>query len=356
MIKGWQGVLKTPVFTHKKTKISPPNFPGQRSLQMNNIIRRVCFSLAVAVFSLGLSTSTATAATRLTPAHLYNWARTGNTPRLQQFKRYINLQDRNQNTALCLAQHAQDRNAYALLLKFGASTDVPCHDDDDPICAVIAGEKTKLTPAGWLLLGAGAAAGAYLLLDDDDDDDDNPVCPTSHPFTEQCQTGNGYNTNQDMKEANGTKCYSCDYTCDTVSGWNPGSCPAGRICETITSPVRCYKDKGCPVGYDFTDEATCKEGGYICSESAPGSDCWKRDDGSEQCPITHPYTEQCKTGTEYNTVQDETQSGDTTCYSCAYSCNTAAGWYTTCPAGKVCNKSITLPDGSDICYHRLHLH
>ena len=276
MIKEWQGVLKTPVFTHKKTKISPPNFPGQRSLQMNNIIRRVCFSLAVAVFSFGLSTSTATAATRLTPAHLYNWARTGNTPRLQQFKRYINLQDRNQNTALCLAQHAQDRNAYALLLKFGASTDVPCHDDDDPICAVIAGEKTKLTPAGWLLLGAGAAAGAYLLLDDDDDDDDNPVCPTSHPFTEQCQTGNGYNTNQDMKEANGTKCYSCDYTCDTVSGWNPGSCPAGRICETITSPVRCYKDKGCPVGYDFTDEATCKEGGYICSESAPGSGCWKR--------------------------------------------------------------------------------
>ena len=121
MIKGWQGVLKTPVFTHKKTKISPPNFPGQRSLQMNNIIRRVCFSLAVAVFSLGLSTSTATAATRLTPAHLYNWARTGNTPRLQQFKRYINLQDRNQNTALCLAQPAQDRNAEALSADEAAS-------------------------------------------------------------------------------------------------------------------------------------------------------------------------------------------------------------------------------------------
>ena len=321
---------------------------------MNNIIRRVCFGLAVAVFSLGLPTSTATAATRLTPAHLYNWARTGNTPRLQQFKRYINLQDRNQNTALCLAQHAQDRNAYALLLKFGASTDVPCHDDDDPICAVIAGEKTKLTPAGWLLLGAGAAAGAYLLLDDDDDDDDNPVCPTSHPLTEQCQTGNGYNTNQDMKDVAGLKCYSCAYSCDTAAGWYT-TCPTGKVCDkSITLPDGsdiCYQVTGCPVGYDFTDEATCKEGGYICSESAPGSDCWKRD-GSEQCPITHPYTEQCKTGAEYNTVQDETQSGDTTCYKCAYSCNTAAGWYTSCPAGKACDKSITLPDGSDICYQR----
>lgn len=74
--------------------------------------------------------------------------KTGNITRLQQFKRYINLQDRNRNTALCLAQQAEDRDAYALLLKFGASTKVPCHDDNDPICAVIAGEKLKyLRPA-----------------------------------------------------------------------------------------------------------------------------------------------------------------------------------------------------------------
>lgn len=121
---------------------------GAEETHMNNIIRRLCFGLGILALFCSISGTTAEAATRLTPAHLYNWAKTGNITRLQQFKRYINLQDRNRNTALCLAQQAEDRDAYALLLKFGASTKVPCHDDNDPICAVIAGEKLKyLRPA-----------------------------------------------------------------------------------------------------------------------------------------------------------------------------------------------------------------
>ena len=327
---------------------------------MNNIIRRVCFSLAVAVFSLGLSTSTATAATRLTPAHLYNWARTGNTPRLQQFKRYINLQDRNQNTALCLAQHAQDRNAYALLLKFGASTDVPCHDDDDPICAVIAGEKTKLTPAGWLLLGAGAAAGAYLLLDDDDDDDDNPVCPTSHPLTEQCQTGNGYNTNQDMKDVAGLKCYSCAYSCDTAAGWYT-TCPAGKACDkSITLPDGsdiCYQVTGCPAG-SYTNKATCEteNPGYTCVENATGSDCWIPN-GNAQCPSGYDTRYQSPAdcgvgGAQGWKVEFNGQSGDEKCGKCvplACDTNTALkcndGTYT-----EVTRQTITDYNGNTPCY------
>ena len=139
----------------------------------------------------------AMAATKLTPYHLYRWANTNNYSRLHQFKKYINLQDENQNTALCLAQLAKDRHAYATLLKFGASTEVECHDDDDPICAVIAKEKYKLSPA-WLLLGAGAAALAlssgggggsdkektcdqtkYTYQDD--------TCPVGMKETEKCQ-------------------------------------------------------------------------------------------------------------------------------------------------------------------------
>ena len=148
-------------FAPVKTMITKNN--GAEETHMNNIIRRLCFGLGILALFCSISGTTAEAATRLTPAHLYNWAKTGNITRLQQFKRYINLQDRNRNTALCLAQQAEDRDAYALLLKFGASTKVPCHDDNDPICAVIAGEKTKISPAGILLLGAGAAAGAYFL-------------------------------------------------------------------------------------------------------------------------------------------------------------------------------------------------
>ena len=198
-------------FAPVKTMITKNN--GAEETHMNNIIRRLCFGLGILALFCSISGTTAEAATRLTPAHLYNWAKTGNLTRLQQFKRYINLQDRNRNTALCLAQQAEDRDAYALLLKFGASTKVPCHDDNDPICAVIAGEKTKISPAGILLLGAGAAAGAYFLLDDDDGGDD-PVCPVDYPSTSPCRlSGNGFVTDQDSKSVNNITCYKCTYTC-----------------------------------------------------------------------------------------------------------------------------------------------
>ena len=63
-----------------------------------------------------------------------------------------------------------------MLLVFGASKDVECYDNTDPICAVIVGEKLKVRGAGWLL-GAAATAGAIYgateLLD-------NKKCPSGY--------------------------------------------------------------------------------------------------------------------------------------------------------------------------------
>ena len=324
-------------FAPVKTMITKNN--GAEETHMNNIIRRLCFGLGILALFCSISGTTAEAATRLTPAHLYNWAKTGNITRLQQFKRYINLQDRNRNTALCLAQQAEDRDAYALLLKFGASTKVPCHDDNDPICAVIAGEKTKISPAGILLLGAGAAAGAYFLLDDDDGGDD-PVCPVDYPSTSPCRpSGNGFVTNQDSKSVNNITCYKCTYTC--APGWSAGTCPAGKACNTITSPVQCYQVTGCPIDYPFTDKGLCEADGYTCTESANGSGCWKRT-GSQTCPVDYPDTKPCLPSDKgYTTTQDSVQQGFNTCYKCAYEC--APGWNSgSCPAGLTCD-TITSP-------------
>ena len=324
-------------FAPVKTMITKNN--GAEETHMNNIIRRLCFGLGILALFCSISGTTAEAATRLTPAHLYNWAKTGNITRLQQFKRYINLQDRNRNTALCLAQQAEDRDAYALLLKFGASTKVPCHDDNDPICAVIAGEKTKISPAGILLLGAGAAAGAYFLLDDDDGGDD-PVCPVDYPSTSPCQpSGNGFVTDQDSKSVNNITCYKCTYTC--APGWSAGTCPAGKACNTITSPVQCYQVTGCPIDYPFTDKGLCEADGYTCTESANGSGCWKRT-GSQTCPVDYPDTKPCLPSDKgYTTTQDSVQQGFNTCYKCAYEC--APGWNAgSCPAGLTCD-TITSP-------------
>ena len=324
-------------FAPVKTMITKNN--GAEETHMNNIIRRLCFGLGILALFCSISGTTAEAATRLTPAHLYNWAKTGNITRLQQFKRYINLQDRNRNTALCLAQQAEDRDAYALLLKFGASTKVPCHDDNDPICAVIAGEKTKISPAGILLLGAGAAAGAYFLLDDDDGGDD-PVCPVDYPSTSPCRpSGNGFVTDQDSKSVNNITCYKCTYTC--APGWSAGTCPAGKACNTITSPVQCYQVTGCPIDYPFTDKGLCEADGYTCTESANGSGCWKRT-GSQTCPVDYPDTKPCLPSDKgYTTTQDSVQQGFNTCYKCAYEC--APGWNSgSCPAGLTCD-TITSP-------------
>ena len=46
----------------------------------------------ILAFSINVS-----AATKLTPMHIYKWAKNHNISRIHQFKKYINLHDQNQN-------------------------------------------------------------------------------------------------------------------------------------------------------------------------------------------------------------------------------------------------------------------
>ena len=99
---------------------------------MKRLIRRLGNVLSAISLVMIININTAAAATRLTPYHLYLWAKNANVARLEEFKRYINIKDYvTQNTALCIAQQQKDYSAYKLLLQFGASVRVPCHDDSD---------------------------------------------------------------------------------------------------------------------------------------------------------------------------------------------------------------------------------
>ena len=97
--------------------------------------------------------------TDLTPQKIYSIAQDRNGKALSTIREHLNIKDENGNTALCLAQQNKDKESFKMLLVFGASKDVECYDNTDPICAVIVGEKLKVRGAGWLL-GAAATAGA----------------------------------------------------------------------------------------------------------------------------------------------------------------------------------------------------
>ena len=255
------------------------------------------------------------AATRLAPVHLYTWARQGNLNRLHQFKRYINLQDANHNTALCIAQQNKDRSAYALLLKFGASTKVACHDDNDPVCAVIAGEKLKVSPAAWWLLGLGAAAGAYKLLDNDGGHK-HKRCPTGYSTKYQsvadCGTSgsNGwtYTYLGKYKDLNCGKCtpFQCSQYDDGKGVSNVTECPTYSTLQVAvdTNAIGWAGDKPCyKCTYTckadlYTSQSSCEEDndGYSCkSTTENGITCWAPDE-----PI------RCPTGydTKYQSVED----------------------------------------------------
>lgn len=356
---------------------------------MKKFTKSIINALTLVAFFFAITIESAQAATRLTPAHLYNWARTGNTARLEQFQKYINLHDQNRNTALCLAQRAKDRRSYSLLLDYGASTDVECHDDNDKVCAIIAGEKTKVHPAAFVLLGLGAAAGAYVLLDDDDDDD-YKCLPQNGEFSSRsdCEANNiGYtcekNSNNCYIKGGASECpvgYSTAYqsAADCGNGQNPegwiyesndysgelncGKCTAKTCTIGTTScdaPSAGFVADHTPTGALAGDEAcltcnyncdsangyydeepTCQEGGYICSKvTQSGKTCYFRS-GSEQCPTTHPSDTPCEPSTEvFTNGETSLQVGFRTCYSCNYQCNTTAGWEQgSCQAGRDCQQ------------------
>ncbi|MBO5037939.1 MAG: hypothetical protein J6C85_00570, partial [Alphaproteobacteria bacterium] len=303
-----------------------------------------------AVFTAG--TNEANAASKLTPEHLYTWAKDNDTARLNKYKHYINIENQDKNTALCLAQQDQNRDAYALLLQFGASTKVPCHNDNDPVCAMIVGEKIKVSPAGMALIGAGAAAaGAYALLHDDDDKGCNvknyPLaeCP-EHGHCSECKDkkrldtcdefwtpnadktacipadcpANQYTSCEDKADhittatpttskSGDQQCYQCSYKCNETDNRydNLGFCAAahaGIVCELNENqcwyPARCDTAKG----YYDTD-ADCRTGnfGYTCKIAA--NNCYEKD----VCDVAnghHPDQTSCENAnTGYHCTQQE---------------------------------------------------
>ncbi|MBP5698315.1 MAG: hypothetical protein J6W96_02160, partial [Alphaproteobacteria bacterium] len=321
------------------------------------MIKRYIYLTLAALALCTFSTHDASAATKLTPRHLYDWARQGNTQRLKQFQKYINMPDEYNNTAICLAQLNEDPKAYALLKKYGASTKVACHDDDDPICAVVAGEKLKVSPAGWLLLGVGAAAGAYAILENDSGHK-HKRCPTGyHEGLKDCSLkdhpeGWTYTYVSEGKKICG-KCTPNVCPVDTVAKLT--DCRDYEHLDKSISEVAgyagdapCYNCRyQCKAGY-YTDEASCKGNGYKCdSITENGITCYIRN-LPEECPTDHPYETACTPAARgYQTILDIKVVGDRNCYACDYQC--ATGWTEgSCPAGKTCEQ-ITRPDGVT-CY------
>ena len=253
------------------------------------------------------------AATKLSPYHLYRWAKTNNYSRLHQYKRYINLQDENQNTALCLAQQAKDRDSYITLLRFGASTDVDCHDDDDPICAIIAKEKYKLSPA-WLLLGAGAAAIAFGNSGGGSSDKETPCDKEKYPHLNTCPIGQK----------------SID-KCQDSAGTH-------HICACDESQNR------------YQDQTTCQTNskgqiGYDCSTQEE-TGCFLR---TELLCISPEITSctPAKEGFILNDTETGNYAGETACHSCSYTCDISQNYIENCPSGYSCSSSTT--QGSTTC-------
>ena len=136
----------------------------KRRLLLKRFIRRLGNVLSTISVVMIININTVSAATRLTPYHLYLWAKNANVTRLEEYKRYINIKDyTTQNTALCIAQQQKDYSAYKLLLQFGASIHVPCHDNSDLQCRKIIKEVGGID-AGLLVLGAAAIGGGALAL------------------------------------------------------------------------------------------------------------------------------------------------------------------------------------------------
>ena len=320
-------------------------------------IKKFLFSSCIALIIWTTNTPVAmAAAVRLSPMHIYTWAHKKDTTHLAQYQRYINLKDQDDNTALCIAQQKDDRDAYSLLLDYGASTKVSCHDNNNAVCAIIAGEKLKVSPAGWALIGAGAVTAGALLIHDGGDKDshcpagfkkglkdcsnehhpegweyvsggqsDHKPCGTCVP--KQCQIGytdcapaiKGFVLNQEESGsyAGDFACYNCLYTCDD--------------------------------GY-YNSESSCTSNGYICDVvEYKGVKCWWRT-GSEQCPIDYPNESPCETGIGFINNQTSKVVGFRTCYGCNYQCDTDNNWQPgNCPFGLTCD-TIELPNGGGLCH------
>lgn len=251
----------------------------------------------------------------LTPQKIYEMAEIRDGKSMSAIRDYLNIKDKNGNTALCLAQKNKDKESFKMLLVFGASTDVECYDNTDTICAIIVGEKLKINGAGWLLgavAAAGAVYGASELLEDD------KKCPS------------GYST-QYQRVADCGRTGAEGWTWD----WN-GKDEDGKLCGRCTPKTY---DTGCttlwqsandcgehPEGWEFASSGY--SGDEVCGICAP-KQCVTRDSETirgENIRYTEikycPHRNYMKP-----TSQEQTGwSGVHGCFICNYECDGTTGF------------------------------
>ena len=360
---------------------------------MKRLIRRLGNVLSTISVVMIININTVSAATRLTPYHLYLWAKNANVTRLEEFKRYINIKDyTTQNTALCIAQQHKDYSAYKLLLQFGASIRVPCHDNSDLQCRKIIKEFGGID-ASLLVIGAAAAGGGALALSGGGGKASGPGCNVSlYPLTECPEHGNcsvcedkykldscqefwkksadnicvpdDCPTGQYLKggcpNLSGTslsevpsssmsgneQCYICQYTCDVSSGFHQDQ----SSCMNTYPGYSCKKHENgcyimdialpCPSG----EALSCEEReGFKLTQTESGNlsgpnKCYRCTYAPIPCPENQYTNGKCPAviGNKIEYIESGEMSGNDKCYTCAYSCNTAQGYY---PSSSNCETS-----------------
>ena len=356
---------------------------------MQKLIRRLGNVLSALSLVMIININSATAATRLTPYHLYLWAKNANVARLEKFKQYINIKDyTTQNTAICIAQQHKDYAAYKLLLQFGASVRVPCHDNTDMQCRKII-KETGGIDTGVVLLGAVAVgAGTALALSGGGgggggssgpacDITDYPLdacpehghcstcedkykldscdrfwqksgdvciaaaCPSGEAVKGNCppaQTGTTLKEEPSDSFSGAEQCYTCSYICDTSAGFYQDR----DICQETFPGYGCTRHtNGCFIRGEALDcpanEATeCKpaDPGYNLTETETGNlsgaqKCLLCTYTPKDCPANQYTNGNCPPQTGQKPAYNPTDnfSGSERCYTCSYSCNTEGGFY-----------------------------
>ena len=343
--------------------------------------------IIIIAFSVNVS-----AATKLTPMHIYKWAKTHNISRLHQFKQYINLYDENQNTALCLAQQKKDKTTYDLLLKFGASTKVRCHNHNDPICnvtgagVVVTKSSIDYKKTGLLLLGGGAIAAA---IGSGGGSSAPKICPegysTDYTDVSSCGTS-GTGINGWIHEINGNvdgiacgkctkrmcespsttdeantylglissskiennfsgddKCYIYEYECDisqkhypTCDGFSTCSEKNISVQNSDVNSVTCYIPEPCQTT-DFKDK-TCPTGTLTASSCSDNTGTYHNCYCNEKTHFADKQNcENAKINIGYNCKYDE----ETKCYTQyeVEKCDETNGYFSSIKTVEDCTKN-----------------
>ncbi|MCM1323858.1 MAG: hypothetical protein NC218_06825 [Acetobacter sp.] len=283
------------------------------NFRLNKALAVMFLSATTATIALAENTLPQIAETETTPQQIYEIAQERNGRALSVLRDYINIKDDNGNTALCLAQQNKDKESFKMLLVFGASKDVECYDDTDPVCAIIVGERLKVAGAGWLL-GAAATAGAIYgaseLLD-------NKKCPSGYSSKYQsvadCGTHpEGWIWEWNKKDEDGKKCGRC-----TPKSYDTG-------CTTLWQSANDCGEH--PEGWNF--ESSGYAGDEVCGICSP-KQCVNRDSTTVRGEnIRYTSLEYCPHRNYMRAISQEQKgwSGVHGCYICNYTCDETTGF------------------------------